>query len=70
MGSGLLDPGMTIPQLTCGDVMHVLWVRVSGNKITPADSGFLESLKLQQFVFQPHMVCYWYRLVHATPVAS
>jgi hypothetical protein len=31
MGSGLLDLGMTITQLTCGDVMHVLLVRVSGN---------------------------------------
>jgi hypothetical protein len=31
MGSGFLDPGMTTTQLTCGDVMHILWVRVSAN---------------------------------------
>jgi hypothetical protein len=31
MGSGSPDPGMTITSLTCGDVMHVLSVRVSGN---------------------------------------
>jgi hypothetical protein len=33
MGSGLLDPGMTTTQLICGDVMHVLWVRVSANHL-------------------------------------
>jgi hypothetical protein len=42
-----MDLGMTITQLTCADVMHVLWVRVSDNQITPATSGFPESLKLQ-----------------------
>jgi hypothetical protein len=39
---------MTITQLTCGDVMHVLWSGLVLTKLLLQIVGFLISLKLQQ----------------------